>query len=149
RVVFLAEELLDRVNDERGFVDPGQARVERQRLGVFGRRTVRVFLKSLPTRSRWMMYDSPYLPPLIGTLFEMPDGRRIVQLLIRRQVGNAGDHLYLEFEDTRGQYFSAAFDEIVHSSVDDDKIAPVGTVIGQRFRVRETRYRWSVLMDGS
>jgi hypothetical protein len=149
RVVFLTEELLDRINDERGFVDPGQARLERQRLGVFGRRTVRVFLKSLPTRSRWVMYDSPYLPPLIGTLFEMPDGRRIVQLLIRRQVGNAGDHLYLELEDTRGQYFSTAFDEIVHSSVDDNKVAPVGAVSGQRFRVREPKYRWSVLIDGS
>ena len=149
RVVFLTEELLDWVNDERGFVDPGQARLQRQRLGVFGRRTVRVFLKSLPTRSRWDMYDSPHLPPLIGTLFEMPDGRRIVQLLIRRQVGNAGDHLYLEFEDTRGQYFSTAFDEIVHSSVDDNKVAPVGAVNGQRFRVRETRYRWSVLIEGS
>ena len=149
RVVFLTEELLNWVNDERGFVEPGQARLQRQRLGVFGRRTVRVFLKSLPTRSRWVMYDSPYLPPLIGTLFEMPDGRRIVQLLIRRQVGNAGDHLYLEFEDTRGQYFSTAFDEIVHSSVDDNKVAPVGAVNGQRFRVRETRYRWSVLIEGS
>ena len=149
RVVFLTEELLDRVNDERGFADPGQARLERQRLGVFGRRTVRVFLKSLPTRSHWVMYDSPYLPPLIGTLFEMPDGRRIVQLLIRRQVGNAGDHLYLEFEDTRGHYFSAAFDEIVHGSVDDNKVAPVGALNGQRFQVRETKYRWSVLIDGS
>jgi hypothetical protein len=149
RVVFLAEELLDRVNDERGFADPDQARVERQRLGVFGRRTVRVFLKSLPARSRWVMYDSPYLPSLIGTLFEMPDGRRMVQLLIRRQVGNAGDHLYLEFEDTRGQYFSAAFDEIVDGSNDDNKVAPVGAVIGQRFRVRETKYRWSVLIEGS
>jgi hypothetical protein len=149
RVVFLTEELLDRVNDERGFADADQARLQRQLLGVFGRRTVRVFLKSLPSRSHWVMYDSPYLPPLIGTLFEMPDGRRIVQLLIRRQVGNAGDHLYLEFEDTRSHYFSAAFDEIVHSSVDDNKVAPVGVVIGERFRVRETKYRWSVLIDGS
>jgi hypothetical protein len=149
RVVFLTEELLDRVNDERGFVDPGQARLERQRLGAFGRRTVRVFLRGLPTRARWVMYDSPHLPPLIGTLFEMPDGQRIVQLLIRRQVGNAGDHLYLEFEDTRGQYLSAAFDEIVHSSVDDNKLAPVGTVIDERFRVHKTKYRWSVLKDGS
>jgi hypothetical protein len=149
RVVFLTEELLDRVNDERGFADPGQARLQRQLLGVFGRRTVRVFLKTLPTRSRLVTYDLPYLPPLIGTLFEMSDGRRIVQLLIRRQVGNASDHLYLEFEDTRGDYFSAAFDEIVDSSVDDNKVAPVGTVVGQRFRVHETKYRWSVLQDGS
>ena len=149
RVVFLTEELLDWVNDERGFADPDLARLERQRLSVFGRRTVRVFLKSLPTRSRLVTYDLPYLPPLIGTLFEMPDGRRIVQLLIRRQVGNAGDHLYLEFEDTRGHYFSAAFDEIVDSSVDDNKVAPVGAVSEGRFRILRTQYRWSVLIDGS
>jgi hypothetical protein len=149
RVVFLTEELLDWVNDERGFVDPDQARVQRQRLGVFGRRTVRVFLKGLPPRSEWVMYDSPYLPPLTGTLFEMPDGRRIVQILVRRQVGNAGDHLYLEFEDTRAHYFSAAFEEIVRSSVDDNKVAPVGDVVEGRFRILRTQYRWSVLIDGS
>jgi hypothetical protein len=149
RVVFLTEELLDWINDERGFVDPDQARVQRQRLGVFGRRTVRVFLKGLPSRAEWVMYDSPYLPPLTGTLFEMPDGRRIVQILVRRQVGNAGDHLYLEFEDTRGHYFSAAFEEIVRSSVDDNKIAPVGDVVEGRFRILRTQYRWSVLIDGS
>ena len=150
RVVFLTEELLDWVNDERGLVDPVQARVQRQRLGVFGRRTVRVFLKGLPSReAEWTMYDSPYLPPLTGTLFEMPDSRRIVQILVRRQVGNADDHLYLEFEDTRGHYFSAAFEEIVRSSVDDNKVAPVGDVVERRFRVLRAQYRWSVLLDGS
>jgi hypothetical protein len=149
RVVFLAEELLDLVNDERGFAEPSQARLERQRLGIFGRRTVRVLLKGLPSRSDWAMYHLPYLPPLTGTLFEMPDGRRIVHLLVRRQLGNAGDHLYLEFEDTRVQYFSAVFEEIIHSSVNDNKVAPVGRVTGQRFQVHETKYRWSVLIDGS
>ena len=95
------------------------------------------------------MCDSPYLPPLIGTLFEMPDGRRIVPLLFRRRLRNAWDHLYLEIEDTRGRYFSAMFDEIVQSSADDNKLAPVGRVMGQRFRVLETKFRWSVLIDGS
>ena len=95
------------------------------------------------------MYDLPHLPPLIGTLFEMPDGRRIVQLLDRRRCGMRSDHLYLELEDTRGQYFSAMFDEIVQSSIDDEKVTPVGRVIGERFRVTGARYRWSVLRDGS
>ena len=149
RVVFLSEELLDWVNDERGYSDPDEARLLRHRLGVFGRRTVRVFLHGLPRHVSWKMYDSPYLPPLIGTLFEMPDGRRIVQLLFRRRLRNAWDHLYLEIEDTRGRYFSAMFDEIVQSSADDNKLAPVGRVIGQRFRVLETKFRWSVLIDGS
>jgi NUDIX domain len=149
RVVFLGEELLDWVNDERGYPDRDEARLLRRRLGVFGRRTVRVFLQGLPRHVSWHMYDSPNLPPLIGTLFEMPDGRRIVQLLFRRRLRNSSDHLYLELEDTRGHYFSAMFDEIVQSSIDDEKPTPVGSVIGQRFRVTGTRYRWSVLKDGS
>ena len=48
RVVFLGEELLDWVNDERGFLDPDEARVIRRQQGVFGRRAVRVFLRGLP-----------------------------------------------------------------------------------------------------
>ena len=148
RVVFLGEELLDWVNDERGYPDRDEARLLRHRLGVFGRRTVRVFLRGLPRHVSWHMYDSPHLSPLIGTLFEMPDGRRIVQLLFRRRLRNSSDHLYLEFEDTRGHYFSAMFDEIVQSSVDDNRLAPVGSVLGERFRVLETKYRWSVLRDG-
>ena len=149
RVVFLGEELLDWVNDERGFPDPDQARLIRRQQGVFGRRAVRVFLRDLPRHVNRQMYDLPHLPPLIGTLFEMPDGRRIVQLLYRRRLRNASDHLYLELEDTRGQYFSAMFDEIVQSSVDDEKAVPVGNVIGKRFRATGTRYRWRVLQDDS
>lgn len=149
RVVFLSEELLDWVNDERGYPDPEEARLRRHQLAVLGRRTVRIFLRALPRHVSWKMYETPHLPPLIGTLFEMPDGRRIVQLLFRRRLRNSSDHVYLEFEDTRGHYFSAMFDEIVQSSVDDEKPTPVGSAVGQRFRVTGTRYGWSVLIDDS
>jgi hypothetical protein len=148
-VVFLSEELLDRVNDEREYPDPLEARRLRHRLGVFGRRTVRVFLGGLPGRVFWKMYDSSYFPPLIGTLFEMPDGRRIVQLLVRRRSRNASDHLYLEFDDTRGHPFSSTFDEIVQSSGDNDRLALVGGIRGERFTVAGSKYRWSVLIDRS
>lgn len=150
RVVFISEDLLDHVNDERGYPDPGEARLLRRRLAVYGRRTVRIFLRSLPGRASWAIYDSSYFPPLIGTLFEMPDGQRIVQLLIRRRQRSGSDHLYLELDDTRGHYFSAVFDEIVDSSVDDNKLVPVGRVVdGERFRTTSTRYRRNVLVDGS
>jgi hypothetical protein len=149
RVVFLGEDLLGLVSDERGYPDPIEARLLRQLLAVYGRRTVRAFLGELPGRANWMMCDSPHFPPLVGTLFEMPDGRRIVQLLIRRRLRNASDHLYLEFDDTHGHYFSATFDEIVSSSIQDNKVAPVGNIIGQNFRVTNTKYRWHVLVDGS
>jgi hypothetical protein len=149
RVVFLSVDLLGWVSDERGYPDPVEARLLRQRLAVYGRRTVMAFLRGLPGRVDWVMCDSPHFPPLIGTLFEMPDGRRRVQLLIRRRLRNASDHLYLEFDDTHGYYFSATFDEIVNSSVDENKLAPVGNVIGQHFRVTGTKYRWHVLIDDS
>ena len=149
RVVFLGDKLLDLVSDERGYPDPVDARRLRRQLAVFGRRTVRVFLRGLPGRASWAICDSPTFPPLMGTLFEMPEGRHIVQLLIRRRQRSASDHLFLELDDTRGHYFSAVFDEIVDNSIDDNKVVPAGVVVGERFRVTSTRYRRSVLLDGS
>jgi len=149
RIVFLSDKLLDLVNDERGeFPDPAEALKERRRAAVQGRRTVSVFLRSLPA-ARWATYESRYLPPLVGTLFELPNGQRVVQLLIRRPRRSDQDHLYLQLEDTRGHYFSAAFEEIVHSSENDNKIIPVGFPHAEGFRAVSTRYRQNVLRDGS
>ncbi len=149
RIVFLNDRLLDLVNDERReFPDPEDALKRRRRAAVQGRRTVSNFLRSLPP-TRWTTYESHYFPPLIGTLFEMPSGQRIIQLLIRRPQRIAEDHLYLQLEDTQGHYFSAAFEEIVHSSVDDTKVVPVGYPAGERFRVTGVRYLHNVLIDAS
>jgi len=150
RVVFLGEELLDRVYDERGYPDPAEAGSQRRRFAVYGRRTVKTFLRSLPSRVTWTICDSPNYPPLVGTLFEMPGGQRIVQLIVRRRQRSASDHLYLELDDTRGRYFSSAFDEIVESSIDDNKLVPVGHVVdGERFRATSVRRRREVLVDSS
>jgi len=150
RVVFLGEDLLDRVYDERGYPDPAEARLQRRLSAVFGRRTVRTFLRTLPPRATWAVYDSPNYLPLIGTLFEMPGGRRIVHLIVRRRQRSASDHLYLELDDTRGRYFSAVFDEIVESSIDDNKLVPVGRAIDDgRFRATSVRRRRRVLVDNS
>jgi hypothetical protein len=150
RVVFLADEVLDLVNDERGFPDPGEARLLRRRLAVYGRRTVRVFLRGLPARTAWTIYDSSHFPPLIGTLLEMPDGRRIVHMVVRRPQRSGQNHLYLELEDTRGHYFSSVFDEIVDNAVDDNKLVPAGRPVeGKRFKTISTRFRRNVLIDGS
>lgn len=150
RIVFLGDELLDAINDERREQpDPDEALQRRRRAKVHGRRTIGTFLRGHPAAARWEIYDSPYFPPLFGTLFEMPNGQRIVQQLIRRSQRNNLDHLYLELDDTRGHYFSGVFEEIVHSSLDDNKLVPVGNVIGGRLWVTSTRYRLSLLMDGS
>lgn len=150
RVVFLTDDLLDRVNDERGFPDPDEARLLRRRLAVYGRRTVGIFLRSLPERASWAIYDSPHFPPLTGTLFEMPDGQRIVHLVVRRPQRSGPNHLYLELEDTRGRYFSSVFQEIVENAVDDNRLVPLGRPVdGERFRIISTRYQRNVLVDGS
>jgi hypothetical protein len=152
RIVFLSDKLLDLVNDERReYPSQEEALRRRREAATYGRRTVSVFLRGLPV-GRWTTYESNYVPPLVGTLFEMPNGRRIVQLLIRRPQRAAEDHLYLQMEDTQGHYFSAAFEEIVHSSVDDNKVVPVGSPAADvpgRFHVASTRYRQNVLKDGS
>jgi hypothetical protein len=152
RIVFLGDKLLDLVNDERverrEYPDPEEERKQRRRAAVHGRRTVDVFLRSLPA-SRWTIYESPYLPPLFGSLFELPNGQRVVQLLIRRPQRTASEHLYVQLDDTQGNYFSAAFEEIVHSSVSVEKIVLVGSPAGKRFQVASTRYRHNVLKDGS
>jgi len=152
RIVFLNDKLLDLVNDERReYPDKNEALKKRQEAAAQGRRTVNAFLRGMPT-GRWTTYESNYFPTLVGTLFEMPNGRRIVQLLIRRPQRAAGDHLYVQMEDTQGHYFSWAFEEIVHSSVDDTKVVPVGRPAAdapERFQVASTRYLQNVLKDGS
>lgn len=150
RVVFLASDLLDRINDERRFPDLDEARLLRRRLAVYGRRTVEHFLRSLPARTKWTIYDSPFFPPLTGTLFEMPNGQRVVHMVVRRPQRSGPNHLYLELEDTRGHYFSSLFDEIVENAVDDNKLVPTGRPVdGERFLTTSTRYRRNVLVDGS
>ena len=149
RVVFLTDDLLDRINDERGYPDLAEARLLRRRLAVYGRRTVRIFLRSLPERTTWAIYDSPFSPPLTGALFEMPGGQRIVHMVIRRPQRSGANHLYLELEDTRGHYFSAVFNEIVENAVDDNKLVPAGRPVeGERFLTQSTRFRRNVLQDG-
>ena len=74
RIVFLSDKLLDLVNDERReYPNQEEALRRRREAATHGRRTVSVFLRGLPV-GRWTTYESNYLPPLVGTLFEMPNG---------------------------------------------------------------------------
>jgi TIR domain len=149
RVVFLGDKLLEGINDERAvYPDRSEALRQRRLASVWGKRSVSVLLRRTPS-SRWALYESSFLPPFAGTLFEMPDGRRLVQLLIRRSQRGTSDHLYLEFEDTTDQYFTAAFEDIVHNSVNDNKIVPIGDPRNGKFRCTGSRFRQNVLMDRS
>ena len=149
RVVFLADKLLEAINDERSeYPDRKDAMRQRRLAAVWGKRSVSVLLRRTPS-SRWALYESSFLPPFAGTLFEMPDGRRLVQLLIRRPQRGTTDHLYLEFEDTTDQYFTAAFEDIVHNSVNENKIVPIGSPRNEGFRCTGSRYRQNVVIDRS
>jgi hypothetical protein len=149
RVVFLGNKLLEAINDERAeYPDRKDALRQRRLAAVWGKRSVSVLLRRTPS-SRWALYESSFLPPFAGTLFEMPDGRRIVQLLIRRPQRGTADHLYLEFEDTTDQYFTAAFEDIVHNSVNDNKIVPIGDPRNGSFLCTGSRYRQNVVIDRS
>jgi len=145
RVVFLGDRLLEGINDERAlYPDRSEALRQRRLAAVWGKRSVSVLLRRTPS-SRWALYESSFLPPFAGTLFEMPDGRRLVQLLVRRPQRGTSDHLYLEFEDTTDQYFTAAFEDIVN----DNKIVPIGDPRNGNFRCTGSRFRQNVLIDRS
>lgn len=149
RIVYLSDRLLDFINDERSeYPDRRESLRQRRLAAVYGRRSVSVFLRRIPT-FRWALYESSQLPPFIGTLFEMPSGKRLVQLLIRRPQRSTPDHLFMELEDLPDQYFTAAFEDVVYNSVNDSKTVPIGLPADGGFRCTGTRYRQNVLADGS
>lgn len=148
-IVFLSEKLLEYINDERLETPDRMEALRQRRLGAsYGRRSVSAFLHRDPPAS-WQMYETPYVPPLFGSLFEMPGGRRVIQMIIRDPQRSPSDHLYLELADTTHQYFGTAFEEVRRSSVKDSQVVPVGTPRGDRFSCEGTRFRHSVLKDGS
>lgn len=149
RIVFFSDRLLASITDERPeYPDRRDALRQRRLAAVYGRRSVTVFLRRIRT-DRWTIYESPFVPPLVGTLFELPTGRRVIHLLIRHPHRSSSDHLYLEVDETSDQYFTAVFEEIVHNSINDNKIVPVGQAHGGTFQRTTTRYRHNVLRDNS
>ncbi len=148
RVVFLGEDLLHAVNDEREeFHDSNEALRQRKQEAVWARRSVGAFLKRTQS-TRWGLYEYPYLPVLTGALFDFGD-KKIVHMLVRSPQRPTADHLYIELEDSTDQYFSAVFEQIIHYSASLNIIVPVGSPAGTGFRCTELRLRSSVLKDGS
>jgi 8-oxo-dGTP pyrophosphatase MutT (NUDIX family) len=148
RIVFLGESLLATVNDEREeFNDPQEALRQRHLEQTWARRSIGVYLKRTHS-TRWALYDWPYLPVLTGSLFEFRDGSKLVHLLIRPPRRSASDYLFIDVNDNVDR-FSAVFEDIVHHSVSDTMIVPVGAPAGQVFQCNEVRPHARVLKDGS
>lgn len=155
RIVFLSDALLDYVNDER-VISPNrrEAVKERRRAMTWGRRSVRLLLRRSGS-TRWELFESPFLPPFAGTLFQLPDGPHMVQVIIRRPQWSTNDQMFFEFEDLADEYVTGAFEDAVRNSISDNRPVPIGAPSRrgsedtERFLCREQRKRLDILRDGS
>lgn len=149
RIVFLSDKLLNWLNDEKSeYPDPRFELAQRELASGYGRRSIEGFLKR-SSSTKWELFESSYFPPFSGALLEMPDGSRIVQLIIRRPQRRTPDHLFIEFEDQTDQYFTAAFEDIVHNSSEVNRVVPVGLPRDGGFLCTSARFFQNVLVDGS
>lgn len=149
RIVYLSTELLDFLDDERSELPNRKEAVDSRRLAAaHGRQAVRILLRK-QRAFHWDLYDTPYVPPIIGTLFEMPNGTRLVQLLIPRPQRRTSEHLYVILEDPPDHYFKAAFEDIVSNSTKEDQVVVIGQPANSRFRCTGSRYRHNILIEGS
>jgi hypothetical protein len=149
RIVFLKKGLLHTVRDERDRNDDAASALrQREQDGFWARRLISVFLSR--TRSQeWWLFDYPYQLTLTGTLAEFADGRKVVQLLIRRPEQPTFQHFYLELEDTAGK-FNPVFEDIVRGSEPCDMVLPVGApAASNAFLSSESRVQSDALQDAS
>jgi TIR domain len=150
RIVFLSENLLDSLNDVLAeYPDQSEAILQRRLAAEYGMRAIRILLEQVFSYY-WELYESPFYLPFAGTLFEMPDGRRTVQLLLRRPQRRTPNQMYLEFDVKPDQYIAGAFEDIVQISNPLRYIIPVGwpRETGE-FRCTSKRFREHVLRDDS
>ena len=155
RIVFLSDALLDYVNDER-VISPNRREAvrERRQAMTWGRRSVRLLLRRSGS-TRWELFESPFLPPFAGTLFQLPEGPHVVQIIMRRPQWSTNDQMYFEFEDLADEYVTGAFEDAVRNSISDNRPVPIGvpsksgSEATERFACREQRKRLDILRDGS
>jgi hypothetical protein len=149
RIVFLSDKLLNWLNDEKSeYPDPRYELSQRELSAGYGRRSIEGFLKRASS-ARWNLFESHHFPPIAGALLEMPDGSHIVQLIMRRPQRRTPDHLFIEFEDQADQYFTAAFEDIVHNSSEVNRVVPVGMPRDGKFLCTGARFFQNVLVDRS
>lgn len=150
RIVFLSDRLLDSLNDTlTDFPDRAEALLQRRLAAGYGLRSIRILLERVQ-HSHWELFESPHQLPFAGTLFEMPDGTRTVQLLVRRPRRRTQNQMYLEFAVGADQYMAGAFEDIVTTSTPLRTIIPVGVPQeNDGFRCTGRRFREQILRDGS
>ncbi|MFY1674643.1 hypothetical protein ACN27G_32675 [Plantactinospora sp. WMMB334] len=151
-IVFLADELLPFVHDDLSidFPDPGQALKERSRRSGRTKRRVMSLLLRQGTAGRWSLYTYPHQLPFVGSIFSLPEDRRVVQLAVTRPSRAEQGALFIDFLDRVDQYLESAFREVVEGSREEHEVVLVGAP-GSRpgsFVCRSARFRRSVLVEG-
>ena len=151
-VVFLSDDLLVHVNDELSVEFPGKAEalIERTRRVSHSRRRLMSLLIRRGVPGHWALYSHPHALPFTGNLFSMPDGKRVVQLQVRRPSRREVEHLHIDFLDRVDQFFESAFQEIIDNSREEHEIVLAGTVGAEphTFLCRGSKFRRSVLIEG-
>ena len=144
-IVFLGEPLLDYLDDYVVSPDRRVALTERRRASTRTRRAVQLLLRrtGLPG---WTVSETPFMPVLTGSLFVLPDSRRVVHAIVRQPAPK--DQVYLEFEDLPDHYFTTAFRRVADGSVTENRLVPVGSPFGSTFVCAETLNREVVLKPG-
>ena len=156
RVIFLSRSMLADVEDEliATFPDRNEASLNRVQIAVRSKRSLSNFLLRESRPQQWSLYECNFMLPLIGAIFEMPDGQKIVQIATPRPGYSTSDHLFFEFSQEASivAYYQSAFEEIVQRCTRLDEIVIVGTPQsreGSGFVFRHTRFQRTVLRSQS
>jgi hypothetical protein len=151
-IVFLTDDLLAMVSDNlvKDFPNRDEAIRERIRRAGHAKRKIMSLLLRNGVAGRWTLYSYPFLPPFVGVLFHMADGRRLVQMAITHPSMSEDDSLFIDFIDRVDDHFESAFREIVEAGHEEHEVVLAGApgITPDSFICRSARFRRSVLVDG-
>ncbi|WP_140740141.1 hypothetical protein [Pedococcus bigeumensis] len=152
QVVFLAEHLLEHVQDQHGWESPNADEVVEQRVRQAShiKRRLMSFLIRHGTIGQWALYSSPHLLPFVGSIFEIPDEGKLVQLMIPSGPSGDASARILEIRGDQGQIFQSTFQQIVQASREEHEVIVVGSpTVNGDFVCRGARFRRALLREGS
>ncbi|HLX56785.1 MAG TPA: TIR domain-containing protein [Ktedonobacteraceae bacterium] len=153
RIIFPSEAVLAVVFDDlvTEFPKRIEANLKRTRIAGQAKRAISYFLIREGHPQHWYLYEYDFMLPFTGAIFEMQDGQKVVQIATIRPGYKTHEHLFFEFSSEASivAYYQAAFEEIIHHSLEQDEIVLVGTPQfqgGYGFICQHARFRRSVLL---
>ncbi len=120
RIVFLSEPMLPFVEHEflNQSQDREQANSEHIRNTGHAKRVLYRFFSRLEHPDQWSLYEYHAMLPFLGIIFELPDGKKIVQVATLRLGYPESAHLFFELSGMSSDitYYQSAFEEIIQKS---------------------------------